>query len=248
MKNRKLVFILMIMVVSFNNTYGQSNKDSAIAVFKKLHDRYTNIAYLSFDIAYYYSNLSNPNLLVDSLKGKAEINKVNNHLVLGNTEIITNNKYNIILFKEDTLMYLSKPQNSSVTNPVSVIDSLLKTLSKLDVALSQKKGVQVVTISFPKGSSYEKAVFSIDEKGFLRKTVYILKSNLLLSAPDQASAEARPSQDEWGVLECKFYNYQTGKFNNTVFQESRYFKKDIAGYKATDEFKQYKIFIASPGL
>jgi hypothetical protein len=248
-KRHKMVIYMLCSILSVMNCCAQNNKDSAMEIFKTLSSKYANEKYLSFDINYSYRSESDMSVIIDSLSGKIRVNEKKYHVKLGNTEMICDNNYNVILFKEDTLMYLTKPSSSGVSNPVLLLDSMFQKIPNITTSLAETKDEQLVTINFPKGMDYRQAQFFINKRtGYLKKIKYVVKSTQLLSAASKSQTSNSSLQNEWGVVESDFYNYSKGQFNDSEFDSNKYFKKDGTEYKPTDAYRQYKIFIGSPGL
>jgi hypothetical protein len=241
--------LLLLMIFPFIGK-GQVSTDSAISFFRKVCKTYSNVNYLSFKIRYTYANESYPAVVLDSLQGKIEMNKENCHMQLGTTETISNTNYNIILFKEDTLMYLSKPQSGTASfSRFSLIDSFFLKTKGLAVSMITHKGLIILTINFPAGMDYKKIEYSIDSATYyLRKVKYLVKTTDLLDPAAKAVADNGPMNDQWAIVESSFDNYATGQFNDTEFDDAKYFKKEGTEYKTTDDYRQYKIFKASPNL
>jgi hypothetical protein len=242
-----ILVVLFVILLPFIG-YAQTNKDSAMNIVKELCNKYNTSKYLSFKVDYSYRNEDNPEVLQDSLAGQVKINENNYHIVLGNTETIRNNNYNVMLFKEDTLMYISKPASSNL-NPLSVMDSLLNQISNMDVSLTKTRWQNIITINYPEGGDYKKAQLFIDIKsGYLVRIKYIVRIALLINPSDRAAVSNNSIQNNWALIESAYSQYQQSAFNDSEFDDKRYFIKDGKEYKPTEAYKQYKIFTASPGL
>ncbi|HTB51798.1 MAG TPA: hypothetical protein VK718_03410 [Ferruginibacter sp.] len=245
-KNSRVSLIIILLMFPFI-VQAQANKDSAINLFRETSNKYNGMHYLSFRMDYSYRNDANPKVLLDSLMGEVMVNGDNCHIILGNTETIRNNDYNIMLFKEDTLMYISKPKIITL-NPITILNNLITQLSNEDVSLVIKRSLGIITINFPIGNDYKKIEFFINLKsGYLIKVRYIVKATQLINEEDRPLAD-KDIQNEWAIVECNYDNYKVGAFNDSEFDVKKYFIKDGKEYKPTEAYKQYKIFIASPGL
>jgi hypothetical protein len=241
---------LMLLIVLPFTGYAQVSNDSAIHFFKKFCSTYSNVDHLGFKIKYSYANELAPSVVLDSLHGEIKMNKQNCHVVLGNMETISNNNYSVILFKEDSIMYLSKPQPiSALYNPASMADSFFTKTRGLNISIEKNESSIILTMHFPEGMDYKTAEFTIDSvTGYLQKVKYQIKATDLLDPSAKAIADNSPMKDEWAIVESEFYDYTTGEFGDTEFDDTRYFTKEGTEYKTTDAYKQYKIFKASPNL
>jgi hypothetical protein len=226
----------------------QTNKDSAIILFKNLIDKYNHTDYLSYRLEYTYREDSNPKVVLDSIRGYVMMSKENYHLVLGNTETIHNDKYNIILFKEDSLMYISKSSVGSI-NPVSILDSMFTKIKGIEILLTDKKRAQLITLNFPDGMDYKSAEYFIDGKtGYLLRIRYKVNAIQMLNPADRSNAANTLLANKWGIVQCLYSKHETGKFTDNEFDDKKYFIKEASEFKPTDAYKKYKIFLASPGL
>ena len=109
------------------HSFAQEQKtDKAIQVFDALKQAYQIAQGVSFNVKYTYTNETRPNDVLDSLSGKFEISHDNYRYLLDSTETIHNNKYTIILFREDKIMYLTKPSLAVSANPIEVIGEFFK--------------------------------------------------------------------------------------------------------------------------
>jgi hypothetical protein len=251
MKKKSIINILIALLAFLPIAgYSQTNKDSALTILTRLVDKYNNTDYLSFNIEYTYRDDAKPTVVLDSLFGGVRMNKESYHLVLGNTETIHNKVYNLILFKEDSLMYISKSLVGKIaSNPVSVLDSMLTKIKDVEISLTIRKNVQIITLNFPEGMDYKSAEFVIDEKtGYLLRARYKVNEIEMLDPMARNNTNNMALINKWGIVQSHYSRYQTGAFNNGEFDEKKYFIKTGTDFKPTDAYKQYKIFLASPGL
>jgi hypothetical protein len=240
--------VLISLIGSPFISHAQSNEDSAINIFKELCTKYKNADHLSFRLHYSYRNEINQRPL-DSLMGNVMINKNDYHVQLGNTEIIHNSNYNIMLFKDDSLMYLTKSDSvKTVSNPVSLIDTMLLKIKGLNIFLSKNQWNQLITINFPAGMDYKQIIFFIDTKtGYLTKTKYVLKASLIENNNHTALGTSK-GLNEWVIVETILNHYQNNTFGDNEFDDKKYFTKEEGGYRTTSAYKGYKIFEGGTNL
>lgn len=206
---------------------------------------------VSFDIVYRYSNEHTPAQVLDSAKGRVEMAGKNYRCVLENTETVRNERYCIILYNEDKLMYLAKsPEDSTTEDPLAMMRSLLK---KDDVAkpvshLVRTGKLKTVQLDFPAGSVCKQISMTVDTlSNQLVAMHYIIKTSQLTEMPSAAEGNM-PEYEEYALVSATFYNYRIGNIDNSKFDERTYFYKEGNEFKATEAFSQFKLFLGSPYL
>jgi hypothetical protein len=250
MKIHTIRFLIIFLTALPFYGHAQTNRDTALIVLENLMNKYHNTDYLSFDQEYTYMEDSKPNLVLDSMRGNVQMNKGNYHLILGNTETIHNDRYNVILFKDDSLIYISKPSVGKImANPIGILDSMLIKEKSIDISVVQKRKLEIVVLNFPDGMGYKTAEFIVDEKtGYLLHVKYRVNALQMLDPASKIAAANTSLANEWGTVQSRYYKYAKGTFDDNEFDEKKYFIKDGTEFKPTGTYKQYKIFLASPGL
>jgi hypothetical protein len=161
---------------------------------------------------------------------------------MDNTEIISNSHYNIVLFKEDKLMYLAKPTTINAVDPVQQIRRLI--LSSAIKNCSVKGGI--ITISFGAGENISELQIVLNEKtGYLSYMQYVIKTAMLL---EQHDGPVDAEYGEYAVVRSTLNNYVALKEDNSRFDEVNFFYKEGNEFKTTAAYSDYKIFIGSPNL
>ena len=243
---KKIISIIFLFCTLFLPVflYAQEDLSKASVELKKLAERYTAPAGLSFEIEYKYADAEKPGQWLDSLKGKYKIRGKEYWYVLDNTETMGNLDYTIILFKEDKIMYLSKPSPASMkTNPLSLVDSFIfKKIQKAEIEIggSQKK----ISLSFRPGSIYKKIDYYINvSSGLIDKIVQIVSSDQLYES--SVRSLVGPS---YAIVEIAFQHYARNTAEDDFFRTDHYFKREGASFLTVTPYESYKIFLGSPDL
>lgn len=241
---------ILSLIISIAATLSVQAQDTvaiakAISIFRRVQAK-SQQQPVSFEVNYTYSNESTPETLLDSLKGKIEINGENYRSTLDSTETIRNAKYSIVLFKEDKLMYLAV--NSKPTNPADPLETL-NTLMKgaANSTFSYQKRNTTINVSFPAGGNCKQLSIVIDTVSQrLVSMQYVLKTTLLMG--DEMKNELPEGYEEYAQVKASFYNYKDIPVNSSRFDEKAFFYKDGDTFKVTPEYEDYNIFVGTPGL
>lgn len=246
----RLLLLMICTGICFSHTlYAQETDQlrNAISTLKNIRDNYTGNSSLSFGMMYRYWAENDPLNVLDSVPASVQINGNKYHSLVSNTETISNDKYAVILFRDEKVMYLTKP--SSVLKGIDSYAMMDSALMKMPgIAASVLKDDQNTTIefSFPAGSAYKKIIFTADNKNMMfRKIMYVMKTELL---QDEDTPDEMKEKSEYSVVETTFFNYNRDVIDESVFDEKKYFIKDKKEYSVTEQFKDFKIFVGSPNL
>jgi hypothetical protein len=204
---------------------------------------------LSFDVKYVYSNEHTPNVILDSLNGKVEMDGLNYRCLLDNTETIRNAKYAIILFKEDKIMYLTKSSGAdSSGNPLLVTRAALQSSNIKKCEITIKGDKKIVNVEFNAGAPYKKMDMVIDKvTGLVMNMEYVVKTSMLVTtSSDEASLDE--SYEEYASVRAYFLNYQKMLVDKERFDERAFFFREADAFKPTAAYKDYKLFLATPHL
>lgn len=243
-------FMTLIVLLSITDLKAQQQDSITKLVdeFRQIQQAYSRFPSLSFEMQYRYTNETKPSAVLDSVFGKIEMQSGNLHYVLDSTETIKNDRYSIILFKEDKMMYLSKPdQLRNEQDPLQLLDSAFAKIRGIKYLVKKTASSKIITLIFPTGMAYKRIEFAIDpSRGLVNKITYIVKTELLLESQDNTLDESQ--YDEYARVELSMNHYSTAPLDSAVFDEHKYFLKEGKDFKTTEPFKQYKIFIGSLNL
>jgi len=225
-----------------------SNLDQVMTEMKKVQAFYKGHP-LSFAVKYTYANEHVPGKALDSLQGKIEMSGAGYRCWLDSTETIHNDRYNIILFKEDKLMYLTKPAAGMTgTDPLQLLRTTLERTGVKSCGISGEGHNRTVQVVFSEGMPYRQMEMTIDTlSGRLLSMQYIIKTALLMEVPDNEEA-ARQGYEKYAVVKASFSQYRPLPADPSRFDEHTFFSKEGTVLKTTEAYKEYKLIVGSPNL
>jgi hypothetical protein len=244
MKNL-LIFLLMPWL--FVHGFAQDAKNKVVEELRTVAAKYQNSTSLSFNVMYRYAQEESPSVFLDSLKGQFTLNGKRFAYTIDQTQTFFDGEYVLVIYKDDSLMYLSKPlqQETIVSSPFMMLDSLLKK-NNLQCTWEEKENVKNATLFFPGDSQIKSITYEIDKtSGYLNKIVQVVNSAQLYD-PEVAASLA--DQHRFSIVEMIFNNYAKNSSGNDLFNLKQYVKKEGAVYRAQFPYQSYKVFLANPNL
>lgn len=241
---------LLLSVLAFNFLKAQSRADNVQAIIdamRQLHTAYDSGRYLSFNVAYTYADVNAPDQILDSISGLIQINNNRYHWQIGTTETVANEHYAIMLFKEDKVMYITKPfAKSGEIDPLAKLDSSLLLINGLQTSIKMQKNMKFIKLNFPPESGYKSIQLLINKKtGFLNTVDFIVKPE---SIGNYGMADSKNIKAAYVHIKANYSNYKKDSIDDSIFNESNYFIKNISNFNTVSKYKDYKIFIGSPNL
>jgi hypothetical protein len=238
---KRIFSITACLLFAGQSLMAQMDTTRMFAVFNSMQAKYQS-APVSFNLNYTYTSVNNPDKVLDEVKGGIELSNGNYHYEMDNTEVFSNSRYNIILFKEDKLMYLAKATTLSAVDPVQQLRTMIGT--SVIQSCSVKGGI--ITLTFAPGGNYKELQMVMNEKtGYLSSMRYVVKTTMLM---DQPGATVDPQYGEYAIVKSSLDNYKTLTADSSRFNESNFFYKEGKEFKTTADYSDYKIFIGSPNL
>lgn len=243
MKNISLTVLLIALGLS---GYCQDKRSLVIAELKALSEKYRSTPQLSFDIKYRYAAENNPAVYLDSLQGKYKINGSSFFYEIDKTQTIFNGQYVLVVYEEDSLIYLSKPsENLLSANPVSLLDSVIAN-KELSYEMEENRHTKKITLEFKNDPQYKRVTYEINKKsGYLSKLTQVVNSAQMY---DPEMMDSVSEEGNFSIVEAFFDHYEKGRFDNSLFDVERYVKKQDAAYIPVSPYQSYKVFLASPNL
>ncbi len=248
----KLRVNTLLLMMLFNSSFTAAlcqgiEKDNVVSELRAASERYRKAQYLAFDISYRYYNEKQPGVYLDSLNGSFKLNGNNYWYELDNTEAIGNADFMVMLFKEDKIMYLTRPSAFSMSqNPVSMIDSFLTGRTDIKYSISREHNLKRLTLEFDSGAKYKSIQYDIDQSsGFISRMTCVVKASEMYDASVKSQVE---DSDVYVVVEAGFKNYRQSGFNVNQFNTARYFKKEGEEYVALPPYETYKVFLGTNTL
>lgn len=223
----------------------------ATDMLRKLREAYTRMDNLSFDVKYRYTSLNDSSTILDSMEGQMMLKKQNYRSIIGNTETIGTDKYTIMLFKQDSVMYLAKPsmRNAFAAGPSIDIDTLLSSIKNVECSIHDEDGHTKLSFDFPPGGNYQSVSFIIDIKAMrLLQVSYILKTILLMDIDEHGINSSDPQPEEYSRLNIDFVNYSTKELSNDLFDDKKFFYRENKQFKTTDAYSNYRIVLGTANL
>jgi hypothetical protein len=245
------IFLIVAGLLISTHTVGQTLSDTTelYTEIAKLQQVYKEHA-LSFDIRYTYSSELHPAKILDSLIGSMELAGSTYHYKLDNRETFSNNHYSLILFKEDKVMYIAKPVESSNTgNPIPQLRQMMGNDNIKSCGLVNKGNLEIFKINFKAEDYCREMEITIEKStGYLLSMKYIVKTELLMEALGNPNTTTNSEYGPYAIVESDFNNYKLLKPDVVLFNEQDFFSREENVFKTTSAYSSYKIFAGSPNL
>jgi hypothetical protein len=239
--------LLMGILFIIEGNCQDAGKDKVINELRKISERFRNSRYLSFDINYRYASEQKPSVFLDSLDGSFKLSGNKYWYTMADTEGIGNSEYTILLFREDKIMYLSKPSGVSIAqNPIAMIDSFLTARPGIKYSIDVQKKQKKITLEFDGNEKYKKIEYDMDAvTGFITKMSCVVQASEMYDPSVRSEIEDR---SVYVVVEADFKNYRENSFVDSLFDTAKYFKKVGEEYIALPPYESYKVFLGTNTL
>lgn len=243
-----LVILYLVSGVSGLRAQELVGLNEAIAALKSITENGKNSP-TGFDIKYIYTNESQPSVVLDSLSGSVEISGNNMYCRMNGTESIRNEKYSIVVFKEEQLLLVGAARQDSSTDPLLNMQSMIVKSGAVNCNISIKGAVKTIRIQFKPGAPCKEMMMVLDTaKRQLKSVDYLVKSTMLVDPAIQAEQQLPQGYDEYARVRSTYYNYRIPKQTDDRFKEDQYFFKEGKAFKPTAAYSNYKIVLATPNL
>ncbi|GAO44441.1 hypothetical protein [Flavihumibacter petaseus] len=239
LKLKLVLLILVIMTGSLQAQQAQYMRElkSAAAVF-------LDTGYLHVDLVYKYSNEATPLQIEDSLRGSIKIWGKRFWYALSNTEATCDDSVAVIVFKEDQLLYLTRPSGQHLLQQqFSLLDSLSDGRFQSAISVSADGRQRKYVVKFLNPQYYKELEFWTDNKGRLVKTRQLLHRRLL-----DANAPIDGVAGNWVFVEVSFLHVNRNDFNPADFDTQKLVRKEQNGWVAQAPYQHYSVFKANPSL
>lgn len=240
-----LYLAVCLALAAHHGAQAQSGK--LLEVMKEVQSNYARHP-LSFDVVYTCSNESTPEVVLDSMQGTLEMSGRDSRYILGNTETIRNSRYTIILFKEDKIMYLARPDTATMMgDPMMMVQSALEKAGITESNVLQRGANKIIEARFRTGSACKQIEMTVDTlSGRLLNMRYVVKMTMLIDA--DVEDDAASGYDEYALVLARFNHYREIPADPNRFHERTFFYREGDEFKVTPAYQDYKIFIGSPNL
>jgi hypothetical protein len=251
MKMQK-IFLLLIILGSVipGRLLARQASDSAllIAEMKKMQLAYQAHP-VSFDIRYTYAGERQPDVIIDSLQGSVELAGSSSYYRLDNMETLSNSRYQVVLFKEDKVMYLTRPSVLTPADPLQQMQALLQKSGIKHCSIHINDGIKTLTVDFEEGMPCRQLVIHVDARsGYVSDMQYVVKTALMMESPGSITAAAVAEYGEYALVSTVFEHYRELPATGDRFNDHRFFYKAGEELKTTPAYAEYKIFQGSPNL
>jgi hypothetical protein len=252
----KKIMLLLLLIPGLKVSLAQVKPEQAVLkAMQQLLSVYNHVSQLSFKVNYRYAAEETPGVYLDSLNGQVKISGSRYWYDLALTEYILNTDYQIMIFKEDQLIYLARPSRevaSAMTlqglgpQNLTTFDSLLTNSKDISCNYSDNATEQILQIVFVNHPVYKKISWNIDKStGYIKKITSVVKAGQLYDPSIRSQVD---DKDTYAIVEASFSNYSAGIVDESLFNSNRYFIKEGQAYKPTEQYRDYKIFLGTPGL
>jgi hypothetical protein len=226
-----------------------AQKDSgAIRGFlAKIQQAYSKGHFLDFTMRYYYANADQPQLYLDSLAGRIQMDNENCRMTLAGIETIITGKYAIQINPTDKSIYLAEARRAAAANPVGMVDSILAHIQGVQVTVTKDTRRESLTLDLPPDQAYSRITILIDAKsGLLQRISYALNTASLVG---EDMLKGPSSYGSHGNMDIVFSDYHQGEFDAGLFREDNFFTRIAAGhFEPAARYKDYHLYLASSNL
>lgn len=204
---------------------------------------------VAFNVRYTYASELHPEVVLDSLAGHMKIAGSKYYCQLANTEMTANDKYVITLFKEDKIMYLSKPAGLNVADPLEQMRISIRTTGVNRCVITEQGTLKSIKVGFKDGGPYKELQMDFEKSsGYLRTMRYILKTAMLMETAGNPNAEVPEEYGEYAIVESYYTDYKQLSQQENMFEEVKFFYKEGNEFKPATAYSDYRIFVGSPDL
>ncbi|MGF6846846.1 hypothetical protein QFZ51_002081 [Chitinophaga sp. W3I9] len=181
--------------------------------------------------------------LADSMSGYMHIDGSRLHYLLNDVETIVNERYMIVLFKQNKSMYLARSSDSKDVNEAGYLNMRRMADDMQDWLMSAKGKEKVLKIRYKEGARCKSAEFKIDPR-----TGYITDAHIVMISPPENFTGGKEDSVQVLEVDSHFFNHKPLPASYHGFDESIYFTREGDTLKPTPAYREYQIFKASPNL
>jgi hypothetical protein len=250
---KHLLYALFFWITQWTNLTAVAQSDSAATrgFLAKIQQAYSKGHFLDFNMRYYYANADRPDVYLDSLTGRIQMNSGNCLLSLNGIETIITDKYAIQVINANKVIYLAAARKAaSASNPVGMVDSILAHIRGAQTMVAKTGHTESLTLDFPPDQAYSRITIRIDAKtGLIQRISYALNTARLV-AKELIDKPGNPSPYKArGNMEIVFSDYRQGNFDDNLFREENFVTRVAPGhFEPAARYKDYHIYLASTNL
>jgi hypothetical protein len=244
-----LLSFLLALAANSSQAQQPPEFEPALAAMKQLQIAFGTRP-VAFDVKYIYTNETTQSRVLDSVSGTVRMNGSNYRSLLENTETIRNERYNIVLFKEDKIMHVSRASDiQSAGDPLDMMKIALRDAGAKKCEVSSKGPLKIIRIGFGEDAMCKSMEMTMDTvNSRLVSMQYTVKTSLLGAEPVSGEEVKEAGYEEYALVRTSFYNYRNLPADTSQFDERTFFVKEGKELKTTAAYSNFKIFIGSPDL
>jgi hypothetical protein len=238
----KMLILFLILGLSFHTVCAQN---PVLLECMNINKAYLSSSYLSFDIKYKYAFEATPATIEDSSMGEFKLHGYKYWGLLDSVEFMQNDSFLVALYHPEKVLSLARPAyHYSFNLPLAQWDSLFLKTDRFTYGVGVESGWKKITVDYNAGLPYKKFEMWYDSSTYrISRIRYVISEY----ATHENFYEL-PDPGDYGIVDILFSGYQTGLFDDSVFDASHYFVKSGSSYTPAVSYTNYEVFIASSGL
>lgn len=225
----------------------QADTTRLFSEMRKIHAAY-HANGLQYQVNYTYSPADRPSVVLDSIRSQVEVSAGGSRIRMQNMEFITNERYAIVLFSDDKVMYLYKPSSATSSDPMEQLRGLVASSGLKQIEFSESGKMRQINIRFDSTSGVKGIEMQISqESGLITAVRYLVKTELMTGG-GALSEEERKEYGDLALVTMQMRQYAPLAANRQQVHEDAYFTKEEDEYIPTEVYKEYQIFKGSVNL
>lgn len=219
----------------------------AMALMNKLQVASTAAPY-SCHVEYRYSNASTPQLLLDSMQGVMTVDNNRYFRVIGNTEMLHNNRYDVTAFNADSLIYVTNAlATDQGAQPLDNLQAMLKDSLLTSCTINGKGHTKTVRFLFRENASCKSMEVVADTV-----KMKVIEVNTIIKTSLMTMGGVMPGEEyeEYARMSVRLSDYKslTPAAVTAIFDEKRFFHKTEEHLVPAAAYAGYQVFSGSPQL
>lgn len=252
MRLLKVIVSLALGILSYNVPVTAQVENDTTKLFQAMTDLQSMYKdrYVGFDLKYKYTSEADPQTVLDSVQGKMSFYGTRYCYQLENMEMLSNGTYNVVLFKDEKLMYIARASALIASiDPVAQVREMIRRSGATGYSLEENGREKKLHIHFvPNGPCREMDIVVNKKEQRVEEIRYVVKTEMLTQSPETAAGKVDPSYGAYAVVTASFEHYRALANDPVALDEHRYFFKEGDVLKTAPAYHEYKIFRGSPNL
>lgn len=197
---------------------------------QKIAETYRHKPNLSFSVTYTYADSLAPTTILETVNGQIKISNDKTWTLLGNTEIIDGNQYNLTIYHDDSTLVINDKRGYQELTKLPFLDSAYRTANIQSISFAPvSSGIGKITIAFKPASGYSKYSITYDRDTYeTQEIVYYV--------PDAVLASGK------GVITLSISNYDSSApVSLELFNEWKYIYKSNGSFQAQPSYSYFSL-------